>query len=86
MPSEWSAKAPRLPRSPPRPLEKIEVIVNSMNPTREEPAWMGRSNLLALRRRRSVANRRSTNSRSGSRSRRRTNKTPRKPRKIVQLF
>ena len=102
---EWSGTVPRLPISPPRAaraLNKIEVIVNAMSRKREEPAWMGRSNLRALRKRReqgaaaaAAAANNTTASRGRSKSRRkasgrsssrRKGTTTRKPRNIGQLF
>ena len=99
---EWSGTVPRLPKSPPRAaraLNKIEVIVNAMNRKREEPAWMGRSDLRALRERRakgaeaaaasahSASGRRGRSaSRKGRSSSRRRRNATRKPRRIGQLF
>lgn len=101
---EWSGTVPRLPKSPPRvarDLNKIQVIVNSMARVPEEPAWMGRSNLRALRGRRakgaaaaaanntSASRDRSSSRRrkaSGRSSSRRKRGATRKPRKIEQLF
>jgi hypothetical protein len=87
---KWSAKAPRLPRSPQRALEKIDIVVNSMNRAREVPAWMGRSNRHALSVRRAkaaaAATKNMNHSRSPSRSKRSKRSATRKPRRIGQLF
>ena len=82
---EWSAKAPKLPRSPRPALEKIDVVVNSMNRTREVPAWMGRSNrrALSVRRAKGAAATKNTNHSPSKRNKR---SATRKPRRIGQLF